>query len=180
MWHGAWVGWLACQTALLVMVESTPLGSHAGLAVTLRALVLGLFVLGFRKPCFPSASGRVAFAWCVVAAEVAVAAVCSRWSVVAGWPLATAIVLPLLAGNRSASALFTSHGTFTLTVLELCYLLLARTSRGVAAVGPVLFRHHPSTRGARIWGHCLDGVEQTRQVFAHAVNRRRLLNSSQP
>lgn len=173
LWHGAWVGWLACQTALLVMVESTPIGSHASLAVGLRAAVLGLFVLGFRKPCFPSALGRVAFAWCVVAAETAVAAVCSRWPVVAGWPLVTAMVLPLLAGHPSVSGLFTFNGTLVLTVLEACYALLASTSRAVAAVGPALFPRDPNTVGARVWGRCLDGVEQSRRACAHAVNRRR-------
>jgi hypothetical protein len=105
LWHGAWVGWLACQAALLVLVESTELAADPRMALVTRALLLTAFVTAFRKPCFFTESQRNLFTLCVVAAELGIAAGCNRLTD-AGWPLWTAIgaALFLLSTSLGASS----------------------------------------------------------------------------
>lgn len=195
LWNGAWVGWLACQTALLILVESTPLGRDAAVAMTLRAAVLGWFVFGFRNACFPTAPGRVAFAVCVVAAEAALAAACNRWSVVTGWPLVIAALAALFAGSpgsnprlgarasaglSTSTAAFTFSDVFTLWVLERSYPVLASAARGVAGLAPMRVRRDGSTWRSNLWTRGLNAVERRRQRCALAINQLRSASMAAP
>lgn len=96
LWHGAWVGWLACQAVLLMLVESTELGTDARMAVLTRALLLTGFVAAFRTPCFVTTAQRNLFTLCVLAAELGIAAGCGRLPSTTGWALWTAIGAALL------------------------------------------------------------------------------------
>lgn len=170
-WRGAWVGWLACQTALLVVVEGTELAELATPALALRLAVFGIFVAAFARPCFPSSSARRAFVLAVASFEGLLAWLCERLPTDGSTGLVLFALGVFFIASRT-TRLGLMEGTYSgLSLLTRWWARVAPTSSVGTGARPL---QHRSAFGVQVWAYFFERLETQRRRCAHALNRERL------
>ncbi len=172
-WHGAWVGWLTCQVALLLLVESTSLAHQPAIAFLTRVVLVSAFVWAFARPCFSGTWSRGVFLLTTLGVEAALGVVCSRFSNESAWLLLVALGLTALLIQPPTKR-------STLWALEVGYAVFARLTRMFALLpqarwfsGWMASSRPDATTVRHLWAVTFEYLERHRQRWAHAVNRRR-------